>query len=222
MSTPDLGDDHLGGVRADPGDLLEALGRRKRPPRLTMPVAAVPVAAVPVAGRWRPGGRDRGDELADAEVELVDLGGQAVDLVEQDPGQLAVVVVELAVQRLGQGGALGPRRAAGQLGERPRVALPGDERLDHAPGAESKSSLHATEDTLISASSSSFSTPRPMPGPLAGQVRPQPGVLAQLPDLLRRCERGPQQPPLGELGQPHRAPACPSSAGPARSSPRGR
>src|ERR1017187_3043876 len=43
-----------------------------------------------------------------------------------------------------------------------------------------------------------------VPGPLTGQVGPQPGVIPQLPDLGRRDETGPQHPPLGQLRQPHR------------------
>ena len=47
-------------------------------------------------------GGDRLDELANAGGQLVDTGGQGVDLVQDDAGQLAVVVPGRAVQRLGQ------------------------------------------------------------------------------------------------------------------------
>jgi len=44
----------------------------------------------------------------------------------------------------------------------------------------------------------------PVPGPLAGRVGAQPGVIPQLADLGGRHEAGPQHPPAGQLGQPHR------------------
>jgi hypothetical protein len=46
-------------------------------------------------------------------------------------GELAVVVVEHAVQGLDEVIALGLHAAAGQGGQLPRVALAGDHRLDH-------------------------------------------------------------------------------------------
>src|SRR6266568_4148911 len=55
-----------------------------------------------------------------------------VDLVQQHPGQLGVVVIEPAGQRLDQGGTLGLHLPA-LIGEHLRVALPADQRLDHVP-----------------------------------------------------------------------------------------
>ncbi len=49
---------------------------------------------------------------------------EPVDLVEQDAGQLAVVVVEAAIQGLHQGGVFDPHPAAGQVGQLLRVTLP--------------------------------------------------------------------------------------------------
>jgi hypothetical protein len=40
-----------------------------------------------------------GDELLDAGAQGADLGGQRVDLSQQQPRQLGVVVVEAAIQR---------------------------------------------------------------------------------------------------------------------------
>ena len=73
----------------------------------------------------------RGDQLLDAAGELLDLGGEGVDLVQQHPGQLAVMLVEPAGQRLDQVGVPGLHPAAGQVRQHPRVTLPGDQRLDH-------------------------------------------------------------------------------------------
>jgi hypothetical protein len=50
------------------------------------------------------GGGDRRDRLLDQGGELIDLRGQPVDLVQQDPGQTGVVVAELAGERLDQRG----------------------------------------------------------------------------------------------------------------------
>jgi hypothetical protein len=49
--------------------------------------------------------------------EVVYLAGEVVDLGEQDPGQLSVVIIELPGERLDQGGVLDPHPAAGQPGQ---------------------------------------------------------------------------------------------------------
>src|SRR5262249_50239606 len=81
---PDLGDDDLGGVPGDAGDLGE-------------PVDGGQGGGVGAAAGLRAGGavrvdalrgRDRGDQVGEPQGQRVDLGGQAVDLVEQDPGEL--------------------------------------------------------------------------------------------------------------------------------------
>jgi hypothetical protein len=77
--------------------------------------------------------------LVDAGGERIDLGGQAVDLVEQHAGQLSVMVVELAGQRLDEPVVLGPHPPACQPGEHPRVAL----------SAMSASSMSRTEIVSI-------------------------------------------------------------------------
>ena len=63
-----------------------------------------------------------------------DLGGQGVDLVQQHPGQLAVAVVEAAVEGADQGRPLDLHLAARQVGEPAWIAFPGDEGLDHVAG----------------------------------------------------------------------------------------
>ena len=119
---------------------------------------------VPVVGPSRRGSTGWASGIAassslDAGGEGVDLGGQRVDLVQQHPGQLGVVVVEAAVKRLDQ-----RRRAWPSSGRGPGSASavgsrsPGDQRLDHVARRQRVQLSEATADTLISASSSSFSS----------------------------------------------------------------
>ena len=110
--------------------------------------------------------------------------------------------LEPAVQRLGQLGALGPHPADGQVRQGLRVALPGDQCLDHRPG---RVGVQAGGDRgdLDQGPLEQLLQPRPVPGPLVHQVGAQPGELPQPPDLGRRHELGPQHAPLGQLRQPH-------------------
>jgi hypothetical protein len=75
-------------------------------------------------------GRGRG-QLGGPGTQLGDLGVQGGDLVQQQGGELTVVVIEHAVQGLDQGIVLGLHGAAGQGGQDLGVALAGDHRLDH-------------------------------------------------------------------------------------------
>jgi hypothetical protein len=84
---PDLGDEHLGGVAADPGDLVQAVHRRQERSQ-DLPGCGVDglgvaqardasltgcgSAATQASGGWLCGG-DRGDRLLDPGGELVDL-----------------------------------------------------------------------------------------------------------------------------------------------------
>src|SRR5215469_10564250 len=62
-------------------------------------------------------------------------------------------------------------------------------------------SLLATDETLIRAFEQ-FLQPLPAAGPVPDQVGAGPGEVPQLADRPRRHEAGPQQPPLGQPGQP--------------------
>jgi len=86
----DLGDEHLGGLDADAADPVQAIDRRQpaRHRRLVGVLAGV-------VGLFR--------------------GGWAAGM--EHPGQLRVVVVEAAGQRLHQGGALAAHSSSGQLGK---------------------------------------------------------------------------------------------------------
>jgi hypothetical protein len=101
----DLGDDLLGAGGADAGDLIE-LGD--------------------LVG-------ERGDRLADPAGELLDLAGEGIDAGEHHGQQVAVVVAEMPGERLSQHADLGAHAGPGQLRERARVTLPGDERFQHCP-----------------------------------------------------------------------------------------
>ncbi|MET3721808.1 hypothetical protein [Arthrobacter sp. UYCo732] len=57
---------------------------------------------------------------------MFDLAGQGVDLVQQDPGQFAVVVVEPAGEGLNQRGVFDPQPAPGQVRRDEGVRLPGE------------------------------------------------------------------------------------------------
>jgi hypothetical protein len=119
-----LGDDHLGGVPADPGDLVQP--RDGRPHGRFWVVAGVRAGGA--IGVHAQGGGDRCDQLFDPDGERIDLGSQAVDLAEQDVRDLAVVVIEPAGQRLHQRGAFGLHLSPRQIRQLVRVTLPGDHR----------------------------------------------------------------------------------------------
>jgi hypothetical protein len=81
-----------------------------------------------------PGGGDRGDQLTDPGGELVDLPVQRVNLVEQDPGELAVVGVERSGECFDEVVVSGPHASSGQPGQHAGIPFAADERLDHVPG----------------------------------------------------------------------------------------
>jgi hypothetical protein len=78
-----------------------------------------------------PGLRDRPGGFGDPGGELGDLGVQRGDLVQQQGRELAVVVIEHAVQGRHEVVVPGFHPGPGQGGQRVRVTLPGDHRLDH-------------------------------------------------------------------------------------------
>jgi hypothetical protein len=75
----------------------------------------------------------RRDQLLDPQRQSLRLGGERIDLVEQQLGELGVVVVEAASERLHQHYPFAPHRAARKLGEHARVSLTRDQRVDHRP-----------------------------------------------------------------------------------------
>ncbi len=206
----DFGDDRLGGLAADAGDLIEAVDDGQHRGAVAPPGGGAGGAV----GAGALGGGDPGDQFLDPGGELADLAGQGVDLVQQHPGQLGVMAVEPAGERLDQAVVLGPHPAAGQAGQHLRVTFAADQRLQHVadrPGIQ----LAGHRRDLDQGVFQQFLQPGVVPGALPGQVGPQPGVVPQLPDLRRGDKRGPQHAPLGELGQPHRIQLV--AFGPARS-----
>ena len=142
-----------GQVLADAGDLRQpGRGVQHRGVR-----AGPGVRAGGPVGVDAPGGGHRRGQLGGPGGELGDPLVEEGDLVQQQPGELAVVVIEHAVQGLDQVVVLGLHPAAGQGGQRLRVAFPAIIALIMSC-AESVVSLLATADTLTSAPSSSFSS----------------------------------------------------------------
>jgi hypothetical protein len=56
-----------------------------------------------------------------------------MDRVEQHPGQLGVMIIEVPVERLDQRGVLGAQLAQRHVREHMRVPHASDERLHHRP-----------------------------------------------------------------------------------------
>src|SRR5512133_863995 len=159
---PELGDDDLGGLGADAGDLVQTLQRPKR--GLGRPLvgagagsAIVAPASGPVPVPRHLGGGDGGAQLLDPGGEAVELGGQGVGVVPQHPRQLGVVVIEAAGQRLYQGAALAAHPPPGQLGEHLGSRWPATSASSMARPETPMMSV-ATVPSLIRASSSSFSS----------------------------------------------------------------
>jgi hypothetical protein len=102
---PDLGDELLSAGPADAGNLIELIN---------LPGA-------------------RGQDLIDPRGQRLGLGGNRVDPVQHHPQPPAVMVAELAGQRLLQDALLTAHGPAGQLRQHRGIALPGDQRLQHVP-----------------------------------------------------------------------------------------
>ena len=122
-----LGDDGGGQLRADAGDLIQP-GHRAEYRRVVAGAGDRPGGAVSVDA---PAIADHRELLADQHGEPGDPGVAERDLVQQQPGDLAVVVVEHPIQRGHQGVVPGLHPAPGQGGQRLRVTLAGDHRGDH-------------------------------------------------------------------------------------------
>ena len=122
-----FGDDGPGQVLADAGDL----GQPRHGVQYRGVRGGAGVRAGGPVGVDPPGGGHRRGQLGGPGGELGDPPVEEGDLVQQQLGELAVVVIEHAVQRLDQVVVLGLHPAAGQGGQHLRVALAGDHRLDH-------------------------------------------------------------------------------------------
>jgi hypothetical protein len=124
-----LGDDGAGRVLAEAGDLRQpGYGVQDRGAGSGSGVRAGGPVGVHAPG---PGYR-RGQLRGPGARRRDPLVGEG-DVVRQHPGQLAVVVVEHAVQGRRQVLVPGLHPGPGQAGQHPRVAFAGDHRLDHVP-----------------------------------------------------------------------------------------
>jgi hypothetical protein len=120
-----LAEDRADGVRATAGDGAQPGDRRGVLDR----GREIPVGSTGLIGareRGRNGGGEGADRGVEQQGDLVDPRGQLVELAQQQPGQLGVVVGEPAVQGPFQIGPAGAGPAPGQLGQHHGVALPGD------------------------------------------------------------------------------------------------
>ena len=110
---------------------------------------------------------------------------------------------EVAGERLLQRGDLAPHRAPGQLGQRLGITLAADQRGQHLPAADA-------EDVRDHYAQLDLRVLQQLLYPLLfrrarrHQVRAVAGDIAQLTDLGRGHETGPDHLPLGDLGQPDR------------------
>ena len=110
-----------------------------------------------------------------------------------------------AGQRLGERGELVVAHPPlAQCGQGPRVALPGDHRLDDRAGGLVPGQLRHDGRQLAQGVLQQLLQPLPVPRAVRGQVPDVPGIDPQRPDLRRRHERGPQHPHLGQPRDPPR------------------
>ena len=128
-------------------------------------------------------------------------GGQRIDLTQQQPRQLSVVVIEATVQRGDQVRALGFHPPAGQIGQSAWVALTGDQGLDHVARRQCVQ-FRGHRRHLDRRVLEQLLQPLPVAGAFPDQILAQPGVVTQHPDRRRRDETRPQQALFGQLGQP--------------------
>ncbi len=158
-----LRDDDLRNPRPDTGDLVEPFQDRKLYYRT--------ITALVDTG-WQ----QSADQPIDDDRDLVDLGVEDVDLPKQDGGDRGVVVVEAAVQRLGQGGTFDPQFAHGQFGQSAGIAFTGDQASIIArPDRPRK--LVATVDRFDQCVFQQFVQAQLVAGPVGDQVVAQPGVV---------------------------------------------
>ena len=124
-----LGDDRAGQFRGDPGDLVQPAGHVE-----DGCVRAGPgTGAGDAVGVGAPRSGQAGELLGDQNLGPGDLPVQEADLLQQHPGDLGVMVLEPALQRLHQGVVLRFHPGAGQPGQDLRVTFAADQRGEHVP-----------------------------------------------------------------------------------------
>ncbi len=156
-----------------------------------------------VAVRGWSGPGELGDELFDPAGETVDLVRAGVDLVQQEPGKVGVVVIETAVERFDQRWPLGVELPPGQISEDLRVSFTADERFDHRPRRQPEQ-IRCHRRQLDQRVLEQLLEALLVPGTFLDQLGPQPGVVPQRPDFPGWNEAGSEHASLVELRQPHR------------------
>jgi hypothetical protein len=137
-------------------------------------------------------------------VEFGDGGVEEVDVRQHLGDQQAVMSdAEAAGQGLAQGGDLRAEPATGQLGQRVRVVLPHQQRLqDGPPGLGQQRRGDAGQ--LDPGVQHHLLQPLDHAGAFLDQGAPVPGQITQLPDRWRRDEAGPNQAVFDHLRDPSR------------------
>lgn len=170
---PDLGDDRLGGDLADADHGAQALN-------LAL---------------------ERGHLDLQALVEGVDLCTQVVDVVEVGAQHEGVVLAEAALQGEAQLGEPRPGAGEGHLGQHVRVALAGDQGLDHVTRAIAE---HIGDDRveLDAGVLQDLLDPLGLPGPLLGELFAISGQVTQAAHHRVGDEAAPQQTALEQRSKP--------------------
>ena len=150
-----------------------------------------------------PGAAKGFDHHLDPVGELLDGTRVLVDQIEMDLGQERVVITETSGERLGQLGDLGPQPSLRQLGELDRIALPGDERVEHQPaGHAADVARHRRQ--LDAGVLEELLQALDLPGPFPSDRRAGSGQVAELTDRRGWHERSADQTMRAELSQPLR------------------
>jgi len=196
-----LGDDRAGERRADAGDLREPLCCRQGGGVR----AAAGARAGLAGGVGAPGGGDGVQGGLDLVLDRGDGPVEQGDVVQVDADQRAVVVPDLhSLQGPGDRAAPALDAPGGQPGQGPRVALAAGDGLHDDPGRLGPGQRVHHGRQLDQGSFQQLLQPLPLPGAVADQLQPAAGQVPQRPDLRRRHERRPQQPHLGQPGDPLR------------------
>jgi hypothetical protein len=141
--------------------------------------------------------------LLDPRRQFCDRRGELVDALQTQPAQKRVVVTEVAGQRLHQLWDLRAHPGLGHLGEHLRVAFAVDQRGQHRPPGDPED-VGGHRRQLDPGVFEFLLQPLRLSAAFGQQCAPVAGQVSQLPDRLRRHERGPQKPALTHLAQPGR------------------
>ena len=120
---------------------------------------------------------------------------QVRDVIQVRAQQEPVVVGHAPLQRLAQCRDLPAQPPAGQIGQLPRIGLPGDQRLQHISARDPQDVCRHAGQLDVSVLQHLLDAVG-RGSPLLEQLRPLPRQVAQLADRLRWHEAGLEQPVL--------------------------